>query len=100
MSAIASIAALIPSPAQIRESRRLAGLSQRKSATLIHVSRRSWQCYEDGSVEIKLGLWELYQFKTGQLWVKPIALTSVKKPTRRLGRAANLKPFTAKNLQE
>lgn len=100
MTAIAAVATLIPAPADIRASRQLAGLSQRESATLIHVSRRSWQCYEDGKAEIKLGLWELYLFKTGQLWVKPIALKDEKKPTRRQGRSANLKPFKAKSQQE
>jgi predicted transcriptional regulator len=95
LSAIASVASLIPTHDQVRESRALAGLSQRASATLIHVSRRSWQCYEDGSAKMKLGLWELYQFKTGQLWVKPIALKQDKKAVRRTGRAANLTPFKA-----
>jgi predicted transcriptional regulator len=96
LTAIASVADLIPTQDQVRDSRALAGLSQRQSATLIHVSRRSWQCYEDGTAKMKLGLWELFQFKTGQIWVKPAALQQAKKPSRHQGRAANLKPFKAK----
>jgi len=100
MTAIASIADLIPDAAQVRASRKRAGLSQRASAALIHVSRRSWQSYEKGEAEIKLGLWELFQFKTGQLWVRPLALATESKPTRRRGRAENLKPYTSRQLQE
>lgn len=100
MTAIASVTDLIPDSAQIRASRQRAGLSQRASAALIHVSRRSWQSYEKGEAEIKLGLWELFQFKTGQLWVKPLALAAESKPTRRQGRASNLKPFKSKQSPE
>ncbi|MGE8046012.1 helix-turn-helix domain-containing protein [Pseudomonas monteilii] len=100
MTATASVAGLIPAPEAIRASRKHAGLSQRESAVLIHVSRRSWQSYEEGKAEIKLGLWELYLFKTGQLWVKPIALKTEKTTTRRPGRAANLRPYVAASTQE
>lgn len=100
MTAIASVAELIPDCAQIRASRHQAGLSQRESATLIYVSRRSWQSYENGDAEIKLGLWELYQFKTGQLWVKPAELKTESKPSRRQGRPTNLKPYKSKQVQE
>lgn len=88
----------VPSPdaAQVRAARKNAGLSQRKSADLIYVSRRAWQTYEDGTVSMKAGLWELFQFKTGQLWVKPLALKADKRATLRQGRPTNLKPFTAR----
>jgi len=96
-----TVSSLVPSQDQVRELRLRTGLSQRQSATLIHVSRRSWQCYEDGSAKIKLGLWELYQFKTGQIWALPFAVNKAKASTRHQGRAANLTPFKAtKQTQE
>lgn len=100
MTATASVASLVPTPEAIRASRKQAGLSQRASAELVHVCRRSWQSYEKGKAEIKLGLWELYLFKTGQIWVKPVALKTEKTPTRRPGRAANLRPYVAASTQE
>jgi len=85
-----------PAPAVIRASRSEAGLSQDASAALIHVSRQSWQKYESGTVAMKLGLWELYQFKTGQIWVRPLPLKK-QRATLRQGRQENLTPFTAKS---
>lgn len=90
----------IPDKAAIREARKVAGLSQSGAAAIVYVSRRAWQKYEDGSNAMKLGLWELFRFKTGQLWVVPLPLTpKPKKSTRRTGRAANLTPFKAKSVR-
>lgn len=86
-----------PTALQVMQARRTTGLSQRASAELIHVSRRAWQTYEDGRVTMKLGLWELYQFKTGQIWVRPLPLKSEKRATLRQGRPENLTPFKAKS---
>lgn len=86
-----------PTAAQVKQSRATAGLSQRRSADLIHVSRRAWQTYEDGTVAMKLGLWELYQFKTGQIWVRPLPLKQERRATLRQGRPENLKPIRAKS---
>lgn len=88
----------VPSPdaAQVKASRHSAGLSQRESAELIYVSRAAWQTYERGLVGMKPGLWELFCFKTGQLWLKPLSLKPEKKTSRRTGRVENLKPFKAR----
>lgn len=86
-----------PTADQVKQSRSTTGLSQRQSAALIHVSRRAWQTYEDGSVPMKVGLWELYQFKTGQIWVRPLPLKAEKRATLRQGRHENLMPFKAKS---
>lgn len=83
-----------PTIDQIRVSRSFAGLSQRESADLIYVSRRAWQTYEEGTVPMKVGLWELYQFKTGQMGIRQIA-AKPKRTSRHPGRAENLTPFTA-----
>lgn len=86
-----------PTASQVMQGRRVAGLSQRASASLIYVSRRAWQTYEDGTVKMKLGLWELYQFKTGQLWGSLPPVTVGKRTTLRQGRPENLTPFKAKS---
>ena len=86
-----------PPPAEIRESRSQAGLSQEASAALVYVSRQAWQKYESGATTMKLGLWELYQFKTGQIWVRPLPVKAEKRATLRQGRHENLKPFKAKS---
>lgn len=86
-----------PTAAQVKQSRAAAGISQRRSADLIYVSRRAWQTYEDGTVAMKLGLWELYQFKTGQLWVRPLPLKQERRATLRQGRPENLTPIRAKS---
>ena len=89
-----------PDKAAIREARKLAGLSQSGAAAIVYVSRRAWQKYEDGSNAMKLGLWELFRFKTGQMWVVPLPLVPPpKKSPRRTGRAANLTPFQAKSVR-
>ena len=90
----------IPDKSAIRAARKVAGLSQSGAAEIVYVSRRAWQKYEDGSNAMKLGLWELFRFKTGQLWVVPLQLApKPKKPTRRPGRSENLTPFAAKSVR-
>lgn len=86
-----------PTADQVKKCRSATGLSQRESADLIHVSRAAWQTYEKGTVTMKLGLWELYQFKTGQIWVRPLALKAERRATLRQGRHENLTPFKAKS---
>jgi hypothetical protein len=81
----------------VKQCRADTGLSQCQSAALIYVSRAAWQTYEKGTVTMKLGLWELYQFKTGQIWVRPQPLKAEKRATFRQGRQENLKPLTAKS---
>lgn len=85
-----------PSPTadQIRGSRSTARLSQRESADLIYVSRRAWQTYEEGTVPMKVGLWELYQFKTGQFCIRQIP-AKPKRTSSHPGRSENLTPYKA-----
>ncbi|QIB09002.1 hypothetical protein GZ982_30095 (plasmid) [Pseudomonas fluorescens] len=85
-----------PTPQNIRKARKNVNLSETAAGELIYVSRESWRLYEKGATKIKLGLWELFLFKTGQLWLKPVV---EKRPKAiRRGRPENLRPFTANPL--
>jgi DNA-binding XRE family transcriptional regulator len=85
-----------PTPKNIRQARKNASLSETAAGELIYVSRESWRLYEKGDTKIKLGLWELFLFKTGQLWIKPVV---EKRPSAiRRGNTKNLRPFTANPL--
>ena len=60
-----------PTPAQIREARESAGLSQTAAAELIHSSRSSWAQWEakEGSSTHRAmhpSMWELFLIKTNQ----------------------------------
>lgn len=85
-----------PTPENIRKARKNRGLSESAAGELIYVSRESWRLYEKGTTKIKLGLWELFLFKTGQLWLKPVV--EVRPKARRHGRVENLRPFAANSL--
>lgn len=85
-----------PTPENIRKARKNRGLSEGAAGELIYVSRESWRLYEKGTTKIKLGLWELFLFKTGQLWLKPVV--EVRPKARRHGRVENLRPFAANSL--
>lgn len=94
-----ALAPASPDKAAIKEARKVAGLSQSEAGAVVYVSRRAWQKYEDGTNAMKLGLWELFRFKTGQIWVVPLPIApKPKKSSRRLGRPANLTPFKAKSV--
>ncbi|WP_122558496.1 helix-turn-helix domain-containing protein [Pseudomonas viridiflava] len=84
-----------PSAKNIRQARINSGLSETAAGELIYVSRQSWRLYETGKTAIKLGLWELFLFKTGQLWIKPTVEKRIKAKSR--GRVENLTPFVAAN---
>ena len=53
-----------PSPAEIRQARELAGLSQAQAAALVHAGLRSWQHWEAGDRVMHPAFWELFQIKT------------------------------------
>jgi DNA-binding transcriptional regulator YiaG len=55
---------MIPTPGQIKEARRKAGLSQTAAAALIHSTLRTWQDWEAGIAKMHPGLWELFGIKT------------------------------------
>jgi DNA-binding XRE family transcriptional regulator len=85
-----------PTPQNIRKARKNRNLSESAAGELIYVSRESWRLYEKGTTKMKLGLWELFLFKTGQLWIKPIV--EVRPKASRPGRIENLRPFMANTL--
>lgn len=53
-----------PTPAQIKEARQQAGLSQSAAAELIYSTLRTWQDWEAGKAKMHPGLWELFKMKT------------------------------------
>lgn len=54
-----------PTPEEVKEARTRAGLKQREAAELVHVALRAWQSWEDGSRQMSLTAWELFNIKTG-----------------------------------
>ena len=53
----------IPNPDEVRERRKLAGLTQTQAATLVCAKLRTWQDWEAGNVKMHPGLWELFNLK-------------------------------------
>lgn len=84
-----------PTPENIRKARLNQKMSETAAADVIYVSRESWRKYEKGTTDMKLGLWELFLFKTGQIWLRPIADPKPKSKSR--GRIQNLRPFKAQS---
>ena len=56
-----------PTPAEIRQARDVAGLTQAAAAERIYSTRRTWENWEAGIREMHPGLFELFLIKTGQL---------------------------------
>lgn len=52
-----------PTPAEIRQARESAGLSQTAAAALISSTMRTWQDWEAGKSRMHPGLWELFRIK-------------------------------------
>lgn len=55
-----------PTSDQVAAVRQAAGLTQAKSANLVHVAVRTWKQYEAGDRTPHVALWELYLLKSGQ----------------------------------
>ena len=55
-----------PTPAQIRAARLATGLTQTAASTLVCVSPRTWQQWEQGRSEMPRGLFELLLLKQGE----------------------------------
>jgi len=53
----------IPSPEQIKQVRKQAGLTQTAAATLIYKKLRAWQQYEVGDRKMDAAYWELFLSK-------------------------------------
>lgn len=55
----------MPSPQEIKEARRKAGLTQAKAGALVGApSKRTWQDWEAGKRNMPAAKWELFQIKT------------------------------------
>lgn len=52
-----------PSPAEIREAREKAGLTQTEAGDLLYVSLRGWQKWEGAERPMHPAFWELFQIK-------------------------------------
>ncbi|MFV3292444.1 MULTISPECIES: hypothetical protein [Pseudomonas] len=85
---------LQPTPDNIRRTRLSLRMSETAAGALVYVSRESWRLYEKGETNIKMGLWELFLIKTGQLWIQPTTATPARASKHR-GRVENLRPFAA-----
>lgn len=59
----------MPSPAQVREARLKAGLTQSAAAELVYVDRVTWARWEGSKTAsarpMPLSLWELFRHKAG-----------------------------------
>jgi hypothetical protein len=53
-----------PTPADIKNCREIANLTQGQAAALIYRSERNWQQWEGGERRMDPALWELFGFKT------------------------------------
>lgn len=54
----------VPTPAQIKQTRMDAGLTQTKAAKVIYKSCRAWQQYEAGDRKMDAAYFELFLIKT------------------------------------
>lgn len=52
-----------PTPEQVTEARKSAGLTQTEAGALVHSGLRTWQQWERGDRKMHPGLWELFQLK-------------------------------------
>ena len=53
-----------PTPEQIKQARKDAGLTQTQASDLIYKSCRAWQQYEKGDREMDIAFFELFMLKT------------------------------------
>lgn len=57
----------MPSPAEIREARHRAGLTQAQAAALVGVQPRAWRYWEGGGRKMGAAVWELFLIKTKEV---------------------------------
>lgn len=55
-----------PSPTEIRQARKEAGLTQAQAAELIHSVQRTWYKWESGERTMHPAFWELFLIKVGR----------------------------------
>ena len=63
-----------PTPQQVRDARKSAGMSQEAAALTIYASARAWQDWEGGQRRMPGGMLELFRLKTGQLALADIQI--------------------------
>ncbi|MEG3641375.1 helix-turn-helix domain-containing protein [Magnetococcus sp. PR-3] len=56
-----------PTPEQIKQARKSAGLTQEGAAVLIHRKGRAWRKWEGQNHSMDLAIWELFLIKSNQL---------------------------------
>lgn len=55
-----------PTPAEIKEVRKMSGLTQQQAAEVVHrADGARWREWEGGKYHIDLAVWELFLLKTG-----------------------------------
>jgi transcriptional regulator with XRE-family HTH domain len=57
----------IPSPVEIRQARKLAGLTQAQAAALVGVNGRGWRRYEAGDVKMPVFKYQLFLERTNNV---------------------------------
>lgn len=57
----------LPTPDEIKQARKEAGLTQTQAAELVHAKMRTWQDWEGGKAKINLAAWELFLIKKVKL---------------------------------
>lgn len=63
-----------PTPQQVKDARKAAGMSQELAARTIYASARAWQDWEGGQRRMPGGMLELFRLKTGQLALADIQI--------------------------
>lgn len=53
-----------PTPEEIREARKRAGLTQKQAGALVHATDRAWRYWEAGERDMSPLAWEQFQTKT------------------------------------
>lgn len=56
----------IPTPAEIKAARTMAGLTQTQAAEKVYKTLRGWQKWESGAHEMDAAYWELFLIKIKQ----------------------------------
>lgn len=80
-------------PAEIRQARELAGLSQTIAANLIYRTLRNWQQWEGGERKMDPALWELFHIKAALHNVRTDFLRSIAEigyPKKKAERESNI----------
>ena len=59
-----------PTPEDIRDARKRAGLTQREAAALIYATQSAWEDWEQGRRRMHPALWELFRLKVTESWAE------------------------------